>query len=330
MNEVLPILVTGATGFLGDRLARSLHDSGLQVIATGRDKSKLSFLSELGIKTYAKDLSEPFSDEEIQSIGTIGAIAHCAALSSPWGPLRDFTSANVHATANLIDLSAKHDDCRIVHISSPAVYFEPKDQLDVSEKMPLPARAVNHYARTKMQAEHLLMSQTAPSIILRPRGIYGPGDTALVPRLIRAAEQRPLPLFRGGRAVTDLTHVDDVVSAIKAALRVSHLQSTQVYNISGGEALNIKGVIESVCYYAGCDLKWRAMPTGAVMAAARCVESWSALTGYKEEPTVTRYSLGLLAWSQTLDISKAQRDLDWQPSIDFESGLRETLKALFP
>ncbi|TIW90860.1 NAD-dependent epimerase/dehydratase family protein, partial [Mesorhizobium sp.] len=55
-------------------------------------------------------------------------------------------------------------------------------------------------------------------VVLRPRGIYGAGDRALLPRLIKAAKNRPLPVFRDGRARIDLTHVDDVVDAVMVAL----------------------------------------------------------------------------------------------------------------
>ena len=326
--EGMRILVTGATGFLGGRAAQHLSKLGASVTATGRNEARLGDLSLQTCKTLAADLSSPDALASIS--GEYDAIVHCAALSAPWGRPEDFHSANVVATQTVLCIAARNPECRMIHISSSAVYFQPKDQSHIAESDPLPDRLINHYARSKLMSETLVRGCGQSSIILRPRGIYGPGDTALVPRLIAAAEARPLPLLRGGQAKTDLTHVDDVVSAIVASLRVRRPHSGKIYNISGGEALSIKGIIETVCFHAGIDLRWRVLPTSLAMLGAHGSEIASALGGWKSEPLVTRYSLGLLAWSQTLDISKAQHELNWTPKITFEEGLKETLGSLFP
>lgn len=323
------ILVTGATGFLGERLVRRLLEKNATVIAAGRNAGRLDALSRAGARILEKDLAHPFSPSEHDEIGPLSGIVHCAGLSSPWGPLSSFRRANSQATRNLVYLAERQTGCRLVHISSPAIYFRPRDQFGIREDHPLPS-PVNHYARTKIEAEEIVNASPAQSIILRPRGIYGPGDSALLPRLIRAAEARPLPLLRDGRAMTDLTHVDDVVSAILAALSARDVKPGSAYNISGGEALNLKGVIDTICHYAGIDIRWRPVPAWPALAAAKAFETWSALRRWDSEPLVTPYSLGLLSWSQTLDISKAERDLGWQPQISFEDGLQDTLAALFP
>ncbi|TIW38369.1 MAG: NAD-dependent epimerase/dehydratase family protein, partial [Mesorhizobium sp.] len=130
----------------------------------------------------------------------------------------DFEAANVAAMRNILDFATRQGISRFVHISSPSVCFAFRDQLDLAEDAALPD-PVNHYARTKREAERLVLAAPAiHPVVLRPRGIYGAGDRALLPRLIKAAKNRPLPIFRDGRARIDLTHVDDVVDAVMVAL----------------------------------------------------------------------------------------------------------------
>ena len=317
------VLVTGATGFLGGALCRQLSRLGCKVIALGRDRAKLAVLEGEGFRTLAVDLASPPIPLDI----AVDAIVHCAALSSPWGRTTDFQRANLAGTQAALDLARRCGAQRFVHISTPSVYFRFADQIDVREDMTLPP-PVNAYASTKRAAEALVMRATdLDPIVLRPRGLYGSGDVALLPRLLAAARKRHLPLLNGDRAVTDLTHVDDAAGAICATLNVQGTPPQRVFNISGGVALNVRDVAEKTAQRAGVPLRWRAIPVNLVLAAARASEAASALLPGHPEPPVTAYSVGLFAYSQTLDISAAQRQLGWRPRISFDEGLALTFQS---
>ena len=128
---------------------------------------------------------------------------------------------------------------------------------------------VNHYARTKRQAEEIVLA--APDIdpvVLRPRGLYGAGDRTLLPRLLQMARQRPLPLFRDGKARIDLTYIEDVVDAVLAALSAGSAAEGQIFNISGGEVVPVRRIAEAACARAGVQPRWRKMPLLPAMLAA--------------------------------------------------------------
>jgi len=316
------ILVTGATGFLGGRLARRLHAGGRPVLATGRAAGPLQALADAGIATRQADLAT----DELADLAP-EAIVHCAGLSDPAGPAAQFEAANVASTRTLLRLAARGSVRRFVYVSTPAVYWRPKDQLGLTETAPLPP-PVNHYARTKRRAERLTLAETALSpVVLRPRAIYGKGDTALLPRLAAAAAAGPLPLLRGGQAVTDMTHVDDVAAACIAALDAAPeaLPDQPVFNVSGGVPLNLREVIERVCDRTGIAIRWRALPMPVAMGAAGLLTGLSALSGHRKEPRITRYGVGVLAYSQTLDLSRTAAHLGWAPQIGFDQGLAEAL-----
>jgi len=318
------VLVTGATGFLGGTLVRHLRDRGFETVALGRDEARCERLREAGFVTFRTDLSRP--DPELAGrVGALDAVVHCAALSSPWGSLAAFHAANVEGTRNTLDLAAACGVRRFVNISSPTVYFEMKDRIGVVETAPLPA-PINAYAATKAAAERLVLSRRELGPVnLRPRGIYGAGEETLLPRLRTAAERGPLPFLHGGIAAIDLTHVSDVVSAIDAALAPNPALCGETFNISGGEVLAVREIVERTCAALAVPVRWRRMPFHPALAATRLACLASHVIG--KEPAVTPYTLGLFAFRQSLDIGKAMRMLNWRPIIPFEQGLAMTLEG---
>ncbi|MBD3769710.1 MAG: NAD(P)-dependent oxidoreductase [Rhodobacterales bacterium] len=313
-------IVTGATGFLGGAVTRRLLAAGEPVIAVGRNRKKLADLAKLGATPLELDLVH---GEIPQTLPSASHLVHCAALSSPWGARCAFEAANVHGTQRAMDLARAAGVGRFVHISSPSVYFRFADQEEIPEDTILPP-PVNAYAATKAASETLVLAEPSlDPVILRPRGLYGPGDTALLPRLLRAARQRPLPLMRGGNAATDLTYIDDVVNAVLAAMDALS-PAARVFNISGGQALSIRSVAEQAAAKAGIEVRWRSLPWSAVQAVTRLNEALHAALPGRPEPAVTAYSAGLFAFRQTLDISRACDQLGWQPRITFEDGLERT------
>lgn len=313
-------IVTGATGFLGGAVARRLLAERAPVIAVGRNREKLAALARLGATPVDLDLVHGALP---QTLPPATYLVHCAALSSPWGARSAFEAANVHGTQRAMDLARAAGVQRFVHISSPSVYFRFADQERVPEDTVLPP-PVNAYAATKAKGETLVLTDPAlDPIILRPRGLYGPGDTALLPRLLRAARQRPLPLMRGGNAATDLTYITDVVDAVLAAMRAPS-PASRIFNISGGQALSIRTVAEQAATKAGIQVRWRQLPWSAVQTVTRLNEALHTALPGRPEPAVTAYGAGLFAFRQTLDISRARDQLGWQPRITFEEGLERT------
>ncbi len=318
------VLVTGATGFLGGTLIRHLGDRGLEPVGLGRNEARCRALQEAGLTTIRADLSHS-ALHLAGSIGRVDAVVHCAALSAHWGRLAAFRAANVEGTRNTLDLAEALGARRFVNISSPTVYFEMKDKIAVAETAPLP-RPINAYARTKAEAERLVLARAKLGPVnLRPRGIYGAGEETLLPRLIAAARRGPLPLLRSGTAAIDLTYVDDVVAAIEAALTAGPAVEGQTFNISGGEMVPICDLVERVCLALAVPLRWKPMPFYPALLLARFAEMASLARPVPREPVVTPYTLGLFAFRQSLDISKAQRLLGWQPRISLDEGLAMTL-----
>ncbi|TGS35820.1 NAD(P)-dependent oxidoreductase, partial [Mesorhizobium sp. M1D.F.Ca.ET.184.01.1.1] len=96
----------------------------------------------------------------------------------------------------------------------------------------------------------------------------------------------------------DLTHVDDVVDAVMAALAASGEAEGQVFNISGGVVLPVRRIADEACARAGITARWRRMPLWPAMLAAGAMEAVALALPGRPEPPVTRYGLGLFAYAQ--------------------------------
>jgi nucleoside-diphosphate-sugar epimerase len=320
------VLVTGATGFLGGALARRLTGMGVRVLAQGRNDARLAQLQGAGCQVVKWSLEEPLTPAQRADLPEIKAVIHAAALSAPFGPKQKFSDANITGTNAVLKLAKQHGAHRFIMISSPSVYFTLKDQLLVHENAELP-RPFNHYAWSKVEAEKLVTSSDIPSrLILRPRGIYGPGETTLLPRILQAAQTRPLPVFRDGRAQIDLTYVDDAVEAIVAALTCNPGVKEGVFNVSGGEVVSIRNLVELSCKRAGVPVRWRPMRLRPALAVASIAERLANLNPNAKEPAFTRYGLALFAFQQSLDISRIKQEFSWFPKVTFAEGLDRTFR----
>jgi len=322
------IVVTGATGFLGGAVARRLAVSGYAVRALGRRRPELAALTTLGIDARAVALDD--ASAMADACADAHAIVHAGALSSPWGHAADFYRANVLGTQHVLHAARMHAarNVRVVHISSPSVYFRFADQLDVHEDTPFPATTPTPYIATKREAETLVQTavQDGLSVIgLRPRAIFGPGDTSLLPRLLRAAASGRLRVIGDGRTVADLTYIDNAVDAVLLALQAPHTYAGRFYNITNGDPVQLWDVIAELCTAHGSPLASGNLPRSLAMTLAKVMEFAARTVPGAAEPLLTRYSVAVLSYSQTLSIAAATRDLLYTPRVSMRDGIARTL-----
>ena len=321
----MQILVTGGTGFLGRHLAHALIARGHHVRLLGRNFTQSAALLSAGAQPAPIDLRE--RQATIAACAGMDAVFHVGALSAPWGPRADFWAINVGGTENVIAGCRQHHVRRLIYVSSPSVVFDGRDHHDLTEAAPYPRRFASVYSLTKKIGEDLVNEAARaglPTIILRPKAIFGPGDSALLPRLIDAARSGRLPQIGGGCNLVDLTYVDNVVHALLLALDAP--TTGHAYTITNGEHVALWQVVRTVLQRLDLSTELRRVPLKLALIAAGLMEARAAITG--REPLLTRYSAAILARTQTYDISAARRDLGYMPQISVAEGIERTLAAL--
>ena len=333
-TTVLPtVLVTGATSGLGRNAALWLRQEGYAVVGVGRDKAAGAALAQQGIGFVACDLATAEASQLDTLMQSVDWVWHCAALSSPWGGRADFMAANVVATEKLARAAGLAKVQRFVHISTPSLYFDFQSRLQIPETF-IAARFANAYAETKFMAEGSIQraQQQYPATrftLLRPRGIFGPHDRVIVPRLQEqlARFNGVLKLPRGGQACVDLTFVLNVVHAMHLASTQSALPPAAVYNISNQEPMMLRDVIEALFVKAlGRNVRIQAVPYPLLYAVATGMEATASLT--HKEPMLTRYSVGALSFDMTLCSQKAQQELGYYPRYTMQQAITLTAEWL--
>jgi nucleoside-diphosphate-sugar epimerase len=326
----MKILVTGGTGFLGRHTAHKLLDHRHTVYLLGRsfdrDPSAMQTLRKRGALPIAADLRDRTAI--LAACAGMDAVVHAGALSADWGPKADFEAVNVQGTQHVIDGCRAAGVPRLVHISTPAVIFTGEDHEYADESWPYARAFTSHYAETKKRAEELVNAaggRGLATVILRPKAIFGPGDTSLLPRLIAAAKAGRLRQFGSGENRVDITYVENVAHAIVLALE-ARAAAGRTYFITNDEHVLLWPLIRRVLHNLHLPNDLAPFPIGVALAAARVMEWRAGLT--KKPPLLTRYSVGVLARTQTYTISAARRDLGYAPVVPIEQGINHTLVVL--
>ncbi|MBA2660693.1 MAG: NAD-dependent epimerase/dehydratase family protein [Bradymonadaceae bacterium] len=315
------VLVTGATGYIGGALARTLLERGYTVRALGRNLERGVALGALGADYRPVDLCDRAS--MLRACEGVDAVIHAGALTSPWGTQQEFESINVGGTQNVIAGCVEHGVKRLVYVSSPSVTSRFCDQLGLTEAASVGPQFVAPYAQTKWEGELRVSwaaAQGLDTVIVRPRGVYGPGDTTIFPRIIRAAQKGALPVIGDGGALTNMTYIDDAVEGLCLALECAKARG-KTYVLTGDEDVRAWDVIRDVLERLGIAHRPRTLSIGQAMAAAGAAESLWRISRLAGEPPLTRYSASLFAYSQTYDISAAKQDLGYAPKTRVSEGV---------
>ncbi len=302
----MKLLITGASGFVGGALWRKALAEGHEVCALGRRP-----LAAPGY--HSADLCRPLSCDFRPDV-----VVHAAARSSPWGSRAEFERQNVLATRHVIDFCETQGRPLLLHISTSAVMYDRSHQLGLDEDSPLPAKPINLYAATKRVSEQLVKAYAGPSCIVRPRAVFGPGDTVVFPRILRAAASGRLPLIESRQTVLgDLVYIDTLVDYL---LRIAERRATGTYLLTNNQPVPILEFLGGVFAQLGLPQPTRRIPAERALLLAGLVEGLHRALPFLGEPPITRFGVSVFAWSKTFNVARALRDLG-PPSVPLQEGV---------
>ena len=319
----MKILVTGASGFIGSRFARHALEQGLQVRINGRRAEAVTALCAQGAEFIQGDLTEPALVEQL--CRGVDAVVHCAGAVGVWGTYAHFHQANVTVTENVVEACFKQNVRRLVHLSSPSVYFDGKAHVGLREEQ-LPKRFSDHYGKTKFLAEQQVFAAQEfglEVLALRPRFVTGAGDTSIFPRLINMQRKGRLSIIGNGLNKVDFTSVHNLNHALMSALQAGEAALGRVYNISNGAPVPLWDVVNYVLRQLELPAVTRHLPYGLAYSVAALNEGVCRWLPGRPEPTLFRLGVAVMAKDFSLDISRARQYLGYEPTTSLWAALDE-------
>jgi len=297
------IAVTGASGFIGAAVATALADADHEVVGFGRRAHGWSHPSA-GYRVWDITSGPLRGDRDFD------AVVHAAALADDWAPIAEALRVNRDGTRNVV---RSFPGARVVHLSTSSVYDAFVPTVEASESTPPARRFLSSYSASKTVAELELAGVDAA--ILRPHAVYGPGDTTLLPRLLAAVRRgrlggRRLVLPEGAEVRHSLTHVDNLVLAVRRALDPSSPAGT--YNIADDTPVLLSVVLREFLERRGVPARLVSVPYRTAFALAGALERAARVS--RRRPRLTRYAVSQLGLERTLDLTAAREKLDYRPA----------------
>jgi nucleoside-diphosphate-sugar epimerase len=313
-------LVTGASGFLGGRLAELLVEDGVPVRILARSSSDLRHLSHLPIQIVRGDLNDTAALAE--AVRDVRVIYHCAAASTDWAADTTYYDANVRGTQRLLEAALSVPGLeRFVHVSTTDVYGYPRAVCDETA----PTRDVGlPYNRTKILGEQAALrahrEQGLPVTVVRPATIYGPRGKDFVTEIAKLLRDGWMMLVDGGRERGGFTYVDNVATAMMEAARSSATVG-RVYNLSDGTNATWRDYTHALADVLGYRRPRIVLPFSAAMALGSAMEIPYALLKLRSRPLLTRHAVHLLGRDQEFPATRAREEFGFAPAVSLAEGI---------
>jgi nucleoside-diphosphate-sugar epimerase len=314
--------VTGGSGFIGGRLLERLRADGWSLKALARSPSSGQKVRDKGAEPVEGDLE----DEAALHAGAEGCDVafHAAAQLGEWGSRKDFERVNVDGTRKVLRACREAGVRRFVHVGTEAALIAGEPLVNVDESAPLRPDSKALYCATKAMAEQAVRDANGDgleTVVVRPRLVWGSGDTTIMPSLVKTMKAGRFAWIGGGRHRTSTTHVDNTVHGL--VLGAEKGRPGGVYFVTDGEPVVFREFITELVATQGVEAPDRNMPAPvARMAAAVCERIWRTFR-LGGAPPVTRLAVWLSSQECTIDTSRAQAELGYAPVRTIADGMSE-------
>ena len=314
--------VTGGSGFVGGRLISRLVADGHPVRALARSDTSAATVAGLGAEPVRGELS----DVDSLAAGCRGAelAFHSAAWTGPGGSWADFTAGNVAGTRNVVAACRTAGVRRLVHVGTEAALMAGRPLVDVDETAPLRPDSRAPYPATKAAAELIVRGASGPdleTVVVRPRLVWGAGDTTVLPELVKAVRAGRFAWIGGGGHLTDTTHIDNTVEGLVLA----SVRGTpgEAYFVTDGEPTVFREFVTELLDTQGVTAPGRSLPYWLAAAVAEGGERIWPLLRLPSGPPLPRFVLWASGQQCTITIDKARAQLGYSPVRSRAEGFAE-------
>ncbi|MGE3277240.1 MAG: NAD-dependent epimerase/dehydratase family protein [Vicinamibacterales bacterium] len=319
------VLVTGATGFTGGHLARTLARRGNEVRALVRPRSmgrfETSETAHAGVRALEGDLTDP--DAVALAADGVDVVYHIAATYREAGqPDSAYRAINVGGTRNVLEAAKARGVSRVVHCSTGGVHGHVAHP-PANEDAPFNPGDV--YQDTKLEAETLArdfgIREGLDVVVARPIGIHGPGDMRFL-KMFRGLARGRFPMLGDGKAFYHLTYIDDLVEGFRLCGEVPGAAG-RTYILAGARYTTLGELVALVSQELGVrPPRWH-LPVWPFWTAGLLCEL--VCVPLRVEPPLYRRRVDFYTKSRAFDITRARTELGYEPQVDLRTGIRRTI-----
>lgn len=323
MTRMSSVLVTGATGFTGGSLARRLVQDGHRVTAFVRESSDVRELRNLGVEIVALDITD--YEQVARHMRPFDRVFHIAAsFRREHADLEEFSRVNVHATRHLLKSALDQGVGRFIHCSTIGVHGG-VDRPGATESCRF--KPNDHYQRSKLDGEqvaHEFFARGLPGTVIRPAGIYGPGDRRFV-KLFKAIKKGVFVMIGSGETLFHMVYIDDLVQGFLLASEREEALN-EVFIIGGAQHCTINEIVTEVASALHVRRPKLRVPLRPVyLAAAVCEDVYRTLG--LSSPPLYRRRVEFFQMNRSFNIDKARRLLGYEPRFDLHRGIGATARS---
>ncbi len=311
--------VTGGSGFVGGRLIPALRARGVEVAALARSDASAAKVESLGATPVRGDLDDIAALEA--GMRGCDVVFHAAAHTDQFDPVEVHMRITTKGTENVLAAARNAGVKRVVHVGTEAVLADGNPIVRADETRPLPQKPLGAYPLTKGLAENAVLAANRDgleTVVVRPRFLWGKGDTNLLPELIDAVQAGKFAWIGGGHYLTSTVHVDNVIEGM--LLAADKGTPGQIYFLTDGEPVEFRDFITKLLATQGIQLAGKNLPRWVARTAV-------TLTSWMKRPPLTKTAFALMAHEVTVDDSKARRELGYQGKKTISEGLAEMTAA---
>ncbi|MGH7491757.1 MAG: NAD-dependent epimerase/dehydratase family protein [bacterium] len=317
------VLVTGANGFTGSYLCKHLLRQGDRVHGLVRRSSKLDLLKGSEIELVYADVADANSGRDLDAaLQDIETVYHVAATYRIEGvPRKYFWQVNVEGTRRVLEAAVRAGVKRFIHCSTVGVQGEIKNP-PATEEAPFAPGDVYQESKAagELLARKFFEEKGLPGAVVRPVGIYGPGDTRFL-KLFRYVHNGKFRMLGSGRVLYHLTFVEDLVAGIALAGEKAEAIG-QTFTIGGREYTTLSELVARIARALAVPLPSKKIPVWPVWFGGLLCEI--ACRPFGIEPPIYRRRVDFFIKDRAFDISKARKLLGYEPQVDLDAGLKRT------
>ncbi len=301
------VLVTGAAGRVGRRLVEALADRGERVRALVTDFETPPAKAAEVVKGNLLDKSVAKA-----ALDGAGAVYHLAAILDYTAPRSVMFDVNVNGTKNLVEASRAG---KFVYLSSTAVYGYKAKENPITEATP--CAPASFYGKTKLMAERLVLEKQG--IVVRSPDIFGRGFREGYEYVMAQLEKGKMPILGSGSNRIHWIHINDLIEAL--LLAKDRGRPGEVYLVAGKEARTQSELLSMLTKRLGADAPSRHVSERVAGLMAHVELAKSKITGRK--PKVIPDYISKITSDRVFDISKARRELGFEPKMEYEAAAKE-------